>query len=242
MASAELGHVPHRLSPFYSKEVFPSAKFTQDTFGWVRAERFTDPREEKKTAERAVGVGDVSHLVKISVKSDDIPEIISGLYQEKGQAVVNGAIFTEGPGELKEALCAVLCKDEVMFVMNPSSKKDFDKLVESDRLEHFTVTDVTSVFAGTCIVGEKSRPLLWKLTELNVNSEIFQNFRVTHSPVRHVPSIVMRFDLHGIPSYQIYFERAYSDYMRDAIFGAGAEFGITPIGSVAMELLGWRLG
>ncbi len=242
MTAAEQRIVPYRLSPFYSKETFPGAKFTQDRFGWILAERFTDPNEEKAAAERGVGVGDLSHLVKLSVKSNDLPGIISGLYQEQGRRVVNGTVLTDGPGELKEVLCAVLCNDEVIFVMSPSSKEAFDKLVESNRLEHLIVTDVTSVFAGAYIVGERSRPLLLKLTELNVDSEVFQNFMVTQSPVRHVPSIVMRFDLHGIPGYQIYFERAYSDYMRDVIFGAGGELEITPIGSAAMELLGWRLG
>jgi dimethylglycine dehydrogenase len=242
MTTAEQRTVPHRLSPFYKKENFPDAKFTQDRFGWIRAERFTDPKEEKEAAERGVAVGDLSHLVKLSVKTNDVPRIISGLYQEKEHAVVNGDVLTDGLGVLKEVLCAVLCNDEAIFIMNPSSKDAFDKLVESNRLEQFTVTDVTSVFAGGYVVGEKSRPLLWKLTELNVDSEVFQNFRVTQSPVRRVPSIVMRFDLHGVTGYQIYFERAYSDYMREVMFGAGGEFGIIPIGSAAIELLGWRLG
>jgi glycine cleavage system aminomethyltransferase T len=242
MAAVEQRTVPRRLSPFFNKEAFLGAKFAQDEFGWVRAERFTDPGEEKRTAERGVGVGDVSHLIKLSVQSYGVAEVVSGLYQKKEQTLVNRTVLTDGPGELKEVLCAVLCKDEGMFVMNPSSKEAFDKLVETNSLEHFIVADVTSVFAGAYIIGEKSRPVLWKLTELNVNSEDFPNFRVTHSPLRHVPSIVMRFDLHGVPGYQIYFERAYIEYMWDVIFGAGREFGITPLGSAAMEFLGWRLG
>ncbi len=239
MAAAGQETIPHRLSPLYYKEVFPGAKFTQDKFGWVRAERFTDPREEKKIAERGVGLADVSHLLKLSVKSEDVPEIVSGLYG-KGQAVANGSVLTDGPGELKEVLCAVLFRDEAMFVMKPSSKEAFDKLVGTDDLGHFI--DVTSVLAGACIMGEKSRQVLRKLTELNVDSEDFPNLRVTHSPLRQVPSIAIRFDLEGVPGYQIYFERAYGDYLRDVIFGAGREYGITPVGSAAMELLGWRLG
>jgi glycine cleavage system aminomethyltransferase T len=241
MTAVEQRTVPRRLSPFSTKEAFLGAKFTQDEFGWVRVERFTDPGEEKRTAERGVGVGDISHLIKLSVKSDDVPGIVSGLYQKKKQAVVNGTVVTDGPGELKEVLCAVLCKDKAMFVMNPSSKEAFDKLIEIGGLQHFIVTDVTSVFAGAWIIGEKSKQVLWKLTELNVNPEDFPNFRVTHCPLRHVPSIVMRIDIHGVPGYQIYFERAYSEYMWDVILGAGRECGITPLGSAAMELLGWRL-
>ncbi len=234
MAAAGQETIPHRLSPFYYKEVFPGAKFTQDRFGWIRAERFTDPREEQKIAERGVGLADVSHLLKLSVKSDDVPEIVSGLYGGKGQALVNGSVLTDGPGELKEVLCAVLFRDEAMFVMKPSSKEAFDKLVNSAHL-----IDMTSVLAGACIVGEKSRQVLRKLTELNVDPEDFPNLRVTHSPLRQVPSILIRFDLEGVQGYQIYFERAYSEYMRDVIFGAGREYGITPVGSAAMELLGW---
>ncbi len=239
MAAAGKETIPHRLSPLYYEEAFPGAKFTQDKFGWVRAERFTDPREEKKIAERGVGLADVSPLLKLSLKSEDVPEIVSGLYG-KGQAAVNGSVLTDGPGKLKEVLCAMLFRDEAMFVMKPSSKEAFDKLVETDDLEH--LIDVTSVLAGACMVGEKSRQVLRKLTELNVDCENFPNFRVTHSPLRQVPSIVIRFDLEGVQGYQIYFERAYSEYMRDVIFGAGREYGITPVGSAAMELLGWRLG
>jgi glycine cleavage system aminomethyltransferase T len=42
--------------------------------------------------------------------------------------------------------------------------------------------------------------------------------------------------------YHIYFERAFGEYMWNIIFHAGREFDIIPVGSSAVELLGWRFG
>jgi glycine cleavage system aminomethyltransferase T len=56
-----------------------------------------------------------------------------------------------------------------------------------------------------------------------------------------VPSIVLRFDLGNVLGYQVYFERAYSEYVWDVVFGAGSELGIVPVGFSAMKLLGWSM-
>jgi aminomethyltransferase len=101
---------------------------------------------------------------------------------------------------------------------------------------------MTSVLAGLYILGEKSRSSLRKLAELNVNPEDFSNLTATYSPIRHVPSMIVRFDLEETVGFQIYFERAYSEYIWDSIFGAGREFGIVPVGSAAMKILGWSMG
>jgi aminomethyltransferase len=241
MATIPPETIPRRLSPFYHKQSSSDAKFTQDRFGWIRAERFTDPEEEKRSAERRVGVGDISHLTKLSLKGTNVKQKISDLYKH-GKEAVNGIVLTEGPGSFREVLCAVLCRDEAMLIMNPVMSDPVRKLLGVDGSKSFTLTDVTSVLAGVYIAGEKSKYALRKLTELNVNPEEFPNLAATYSPLRHVPSIVMRFDLEKVAGYQIYFERAYGEYMWDAIFGAGKEFNMIPIGSAAIELLGWSLG
>ncbi len=195
---------------------------------------------EKETVERSVGVGDISHLIKLNLKSTHITTIISRLYH-RSEREARGTVLTNEPGPLKEAVCVALCEDEAMLIAGPSDKEPASKQLSAES-NHVTTIDVSSVLAGTYILGPKSRALLRKLTELNVNAEIFPNFSATYSPIRHVPSIVLRFDLGNVLGYQVYFERAYSEYIWDTVFGAGMELGVVPVGSSAMKLLGWRMG
>lgn len=233
--------MPKRLSPFHYKQASIGARFSQDQFGWELAERFKEPAKEKEAVERSVGVGDMSHLVKLSLKNANITQIVSRLYN-RDEGETRGTVLANGPGHMKGVLCAVLCKDEAMLVMGPSDKEPVAKQLSGNASNHLTPIDVSSVFAGTYILGPKSRALLWKLTELNVNPESFPNFSATHCPIRHVPSMVLRFDLANVLGYQVYFERAYSEYIWDAMFGAGGELGIVPVGLSAMKLLGWSMG
>ena len=240
MTASQQQTIPKRLSPFHRKQASVGAKFTQDQLGWELAERFTEPAKEREAAQRSVGVGDISHLVKLSLKNTAIAQIVARLYN-RSELETKGIVLTNGPGPLKVALCAVLCEDEAMLIMGPSDGEPISKQL-GDEPNHLTPIDVSSVFAGTYILGPKSRALLWKLTELNVNPEGFPNFSATHAPIRHVPSIVLRFDTGDMLGYQIYFERAYSEYMWDVVFGAGFELGIVPVGSSSLKLLGWSMG
>ncbi len=232
--------VPKRSSPFHYKQASVGARFLQDQFGWELAERFTDPAKEKEEVERNLGVGDISHLVKFSLQNPDIRQVISHLYH-RGERETRGTELTDGPGPLKGVLCAVLCKDEALLIMGPSHKEPVYKLLGAYEPTHLNPIDVSSVLAGTYILGPRSRALLSKLTDLNVNAENFPNLTATHSAIRHVPSIVLRFDLGNVLGYQVYFERAYSEYIWDVVYGAGSELGIVPVGFSAMKLLGWSM-
>jgi glycine cleavage system aminomethyltransferase T len=237
MTSTTLTSKPHRLSPLYHKQSSLGAKFVQDQFGWVRAERFVEPADEKNRTERAVGVYDLSHLIKLSLKSSDATEAISTLYNRKS---AKGTLLIDGPGALKDALCSILSNDEVILITNSSSNEAIRRRL-SEGASKFQTVDVTSVLGGVYVIGGKSRAVLSKLTELNVNPEDFPNLKATNASLHHVQCIVLRLDLGNLTGYQIYFERAYGEYMWDIIFHAGKEFGMIPVGSAAMSLLGWRL-
>jgi len=217
--------VPKRSCPFHHKQASVGAKFVQDQFEWELAERFTDPAKEKEEVERNLGVGDISHVVKLSLQNPDIRQVISHLYH-RGERETRGTELTDGAGPLKGV---------------PSHQEPVYKLLGAYEPTHLNPIDVSSVLAGTYILGSKSRALLSKITDLNVNAENFPNLTATHSSIRHVPSIVLRFDLGNVLGYQVYFERAYSEYIWDVVFGAGSELGIVPVGFSAMKLLGWSM-
>ena len=235
MPLPELAFKPQKLSPLYHKQVSLNAKFVQDENGWIRPERFNDPHEEKTTTERTIGIYDISHLAKLSVTSNDVAEITSGLFDHPSSI---GTLLVNGPGPFNAAICAILSNDEAIFVTN--SSEAVSKL--NAPAGKYQTTDISSVLGGLYVIGGKSRAVLSKLTELNVNPEAFPNLRATYASLHHVQCIVLRFDLRDLTGYQIYFERAYGEYVWDIIFHAGREFGAIPIGSSTIGLLGWRFG
>jgi glycine cleavage system aminomethyltransferase T len=228
---------PQRLSPLYHKQAALGARFVQDPFGWVRAERFTDSTDER--TERAISICDISHLTKLSLKSNNIAQAVSGLFN---RSVTQGTVLQDGPGAFKEALCALVSDDEAMLIVGPTASQSVTAELSADTHKSFRTVDITSVLGGVYLIGARSREVLSKLTELNVNPEDFPNLTAAPAPLRHVQCLVLRIDLAGLVGYHIYFERAYGEYMWDSIFHAGREFEMAPIGSSTMEHLGWRLG
>jgi len=226
-----------RLSPFHHKQAILGAKFTVDKFGWARAEQFTNATDEKKTAEQGVGIADLSHLTKLSLNGPGLSQVISERYSHS-TSDVRGQVLTGGHGVHKDAWCAIFGIDEGILVCNESLKEEVIKNLTANNASHFTTVDVSSVFAGCCFLGPMGRGILRKLTELNVNPEEFPNLSVAHTPIRHVPTIILRNDLGSMLAYQLYFERAYAEYFWDVVFTSGKELGVAPIGSSTMKLLG----
>jgi glycine cleavage system aminomethyltransferase T len=52
-----------------------------------------------------------------------------------------------------------------------------------------------------------------------------------------VPALLVRRDLPGLPSYEVYASRDYGEYVWDVLYEAGREFGIAPIGQSAWRTL-----
>jgi len=228
-----------RLSPFHHKHAGLAAKFAVNEFGWATAEQFIDPVKEKEAAERKIGIVDLSYLTKLTLNGPGLARAISELY---GSGVdLKARLLPSGRGQYKDAWCAIFTKDEAMLVLREALKEQVTKELSAIQPDHFTFTDMSSVLAGCYIIGRNSRGLLQKLTELNVNAGEFPNLSVTHTPLRHVPTILLRNDIGILLAYQLYFERAYAEFVWDIIFEAGKEMGATPVGTSATKLLGLNL-
>ncbi|MBZ5594682.1 MAG: hypothetical protein LAP39_20755 [Acidobacteriia bacterium] len=98
------------------------------------------------------------------------------------------------------------------------------------------ITDVTSVYAQFLLAGPRSREILRKLTSLNVSA--LQNLDCGQASLAHVPGIVLRDDLEGMPAFHILVSREYGESVWEAILHAGHEFQLAPFGLKALEFLG----
>lgn len=98
-----------------------------------------------------------------------------------------------------------------------------------------SVTDVTSVYSGILLAGLNVRPVLQKLTTLNVGERALANGAARQARMAHVNAIILRADSAGVPGFLILNSRDLAEHVWEALLEAGGEFGITPFGVVAQE-------
>ena len=235
MAAVPVG--AKRLSPFHHKQASVGAQFIVDAYGWARAEQYADPPSETLAIERGIGVVDLSHLAKLLLNGPGLRQLTSGRYA-LAASDLNGVVLGRGRGLYDGTWCAMFSPEEGMLFCGEVVKEKILKELAEGKTGHFTVVDVSSVFAGCCLLGPTGRALLRRLTELNVNSEKFPNLSVTHTPIRHVPAILLRIDVGQTLAYQLYFERAYAEFIWDVVFASGKSLGVAPVGGLAARTFG----
>ncbi|MDQ7947815.1 MAG: glycine cleavage system aminomethyltransferase GcvT, partial [Pedobacter sp.] len=100
------------------------------------------------------------------------------------------------------------------------------------------ISDQTSLLA---IQGPKAADALQSLTDIDLASMEYYTFKKgTFAGIANV--LVSATGYTGAGGFEIYFENQYADQMWDAIFAAGAEFGIKPIGLAARDTLRLEMG
>lgn len=230
---------PYRLSSTYHKQLSLGANFIRDADGWVKAEHFTKSDDEAQKVMNSVGLSDISHLVKLSVKGKDIIRDLEKHLGNSAQIEPLVAFKSTNSEFFSDALVIVLTHNEAFVLSRILNRSSIPTDLSASGPDNLCVTDLTSYFAGLYLMGPKSREVMSKLTEVNVNADVLPDFAVSQLPLFHVRSIVLRHDLHGMPGFQIYFDRGFGEYLWDKIMQAGREFSIAPVGSSALKLLGW---
>jgi len=99
------------------------------------------------------------------------------------------------------------------------------------------LTDLTSTLAGLSLVGPRCRDVLRKLTSADLRDRVVPNASCAQVGLARVPALILRRDLAGLPSYEVYVARDYGEYVWDAVFEAGHEFGLALIGRQAWRML-----
>jgi sarcosine oxidase, subunit alpha len=230
---------PYRISSVYYKQLSLGAHFIRDDYGWIRAEHFTEPNDESQKTRASVGLSDISHLAKLSVKTNDVIGGVNKIAGGKLQIRPNNA-FIGNSGLFRDEVVCPLTRDEALILSRMSDSGNIITHLEEADIDCFHVTDLTSFFTGFYLIGPKSREVLCKLTEVDVNSDVFPNFAVSQLPLFHVQSILLRYDIQRVLGFQIYFDRGFGEYLWDKIMHAGKEFDISAIGSSALRSLGWQ--
>lgn len=168
------------------------------------------------------------------VTSNDASKLYDGKIQYS-------CLPNETGGIVDDLLVYRLDDKTYMLVVNASNiEKDWNWIQKfnTNGVEMHNISDQTSLLA---IQGPKAADALQSLTDMDLASMEYYTFKKgTFAGVDNV--LVSATGYTGAGGFEIYFENQHADKIWDAIFEAGAEYGIKPIGLGARDTLRLEMG
>jgi len=202
--------------------------------------------DEHNTVRNAVGVFDVSHMGEFWIKGPNAIELVKKITTNDATQLIQGqaqyTCFPNGKGGIVDDLLVYFYEPEkYMLVVNAANiEKDWNWVVSQNDVgaELENASDRISQLA---IQGPKATATLQKLTDINLSEIKFYTF-VTGAIAGIDDVIISATGYTGAGGFELYFRNEVASQMWDAIFEAGEEFGIKPIGLAARDTLRLEMG
>lgn len=201
---------------------------------------------EHDAVRKAVGVFDVSHMGEFILKGANALDLIQRVTSNDASKLVDGKVQysclpNEEGGIVDDLLVYRIDEQTYMLVVNASNiEKDWNWIssYNTKEVEMHNISDKTSLLA---VQGPKAAQTLQKLTEMNLAEMEYYSFKKgVFAGVENV--LVSATGYTGAGGFEVYFENQYAEKIWNAIFEAGEEFGIKPIGLGARDTLRLEMG
>jgi aminomethyltransferase len=208
--------------------------------------RYSSDIEEHMTVRKGVGVFDVSHMGEFSLKGPEALNLIQRVTSNDASKLVDGqaqySCLPNNTGGIVDDLIVYKMRDnDYMLVVNASNiEKDWNWIsgFNASGVEMKNISDDICLFA---VQGPKAPATLQKLTKIDLGSIKYYHFAV--GEFAGIPNVIMsNTGYTGAGGFEIYVNKAFAERIWNAIFEAGKEFDIKPIGLGARDTLRLEMG
>lgn len=202
--------------------------------------------EEHLTVRNSVGVFDVSHMGEFRLRGPKALDLIQRVTSNDAAKLTDGKVQysclpNDKGGIIDDLLVYRYNEEEYYLVVNASNiEKDWNWIAKhnTEGVDMKNVSDMMSLLA---VQGPKALATLQKLTEVDLSKMEYYTFTVdTMAGIEQV--IISNTGYTGAGGFEIYVNNDKAEKMWDAIFEAGKEFGIKPIGLGARDTLRLEMG
>ena len=234
-----------KTTPFTEKHIALGAKM-HEFAGYNMPIEYSGIIDEHLTVCNGVGVFDVSHMGEFWVKGPHALDFLQKVTSNNVAALVPGKIqYTCFPNEdggiVDDLLVYQYEPEKYLLVVNASNiEKDWNWCV-SHNTEGAELENSSDNMAQLAVQGPKAIQALQKLTDINLADIPYYTFKVGEfAGEKNV--IISNTGYTGAGGFELYFYPDAAMKIWDAVFEAGAEFGIKPIGLGARDTLRLEMG
>ena len=234
-----------KRTAFYETHVALGAKIVPFA-GFEMPVQYNGIIEEHKRVRESVGVFDVSHMGEVEVWGDDALAFVQKVTVNDASKLNDGRVqysamcYADG-GIVDDLLVYYYEPEKYMLVVNAANiDKDWNWVV-SQNTNGAILENASPAISQLAIQGPKACATLQKLTNINLSEIKYYTF-VTGSIAGFDDVIISATGYTGSGGFELYFRNEIAEQMWNAIFEAGAEFGIKPIGLAARDTLRLEMG
>lgn len=213
--------------------------------GFEMPVQYTGIIDEHKVVRNTVGVFDVSHMGEFAVTGEDAELFLQKVTINDvsklipGKAQYSAMCFDDG-GIVDDILLYKLTPDSFMVVVNAANvEKDFDWM-KKHCPPNVSFENKSDDIALLAIQGPKSLATIAKLTGTDLTKIPYYGF--VNGSVADVEMIISRTGYTGELGFELYFPVADAEKVWYALFDAGKEFSIAPVGLGARDTLRLEMG
>lgn len=209
--------------------------------GFEMPVRYSSDLDEHHTVRNNVGVFDVSHMGEFSVKGPKALALIQKVSSNDAATLYDGKVqYSYLPnakgGVVDDLLVYRIAEDNYLLVVNASNiEKDWD-WIQSHNTEGAEMTNLSDDLCLFAVQGPNATATLQKLTGSDLGAMEYYTFHIGEmAGIEDV--IISATGYTGAGGFEIYVNKKNAEKMWDAIFEAGKEFGIKPVGLGARDTL-----
>jgi aminomethyltransferase len=234
-----------KKTKFYNIHEQAGAKIVEFA-GYYMPIQYSSIIGEHKTVRNSVGVFDVSHMGEFFIRGEKAFDLVQYVTTNDVSKLAPGKVqyssmcYPDG-GIVDDLLVYMISEKEFMLVVNASNmEKDFSWIKENNKfgVELENLSDEYSLLA---VQGPDSRKTLQKIIDRELDLEYYHFFKAS---VAGKEMIISRTGYTGELGYELYFKGDEKDAAEvwNAVFDAGKEFNIQPVGLAARDSLRLEMG
>lgn len=208
--------------------------------------RYSSDIEEHMTVRNGVGVFDVSHMGEFTLKGANALDLIQRVTSNDASKLIDGqaqysCLPNETGGIVDDLIVYKIKENDYLLVVNASNiEKDWNWIsrFNTKGVEMKNISDDICLFA---VQGPKAVSVLQKLTATDLGAIKYYHFAVGElAGVKNV--ILSNTGYTGAGGFEVYVNKANAEKVWDAIFEAGKDENIKPIGLGARDTLRLEMG
>jgi aminomethyltransferase len=208
--------------------------------------RYSSDNEEHLCVRNGVGVFDVSHMGEFMVEGPEALSLIQKVTSNDASKLVEGqaqysCFPNETGGIIDDLIVYKFAEEKYMLVVNASNiDKDWNWVNQHNTMgAHLTnISDELALFA---VQGPKAIEAVQSLTPVNLSEVKFYHFTVGEFAGKK-DVIISGTGYTGSGGFEIYVKNEDAEEIWNAIFAAGKDFDIKPIGLGARDTLRMEMG
>lgn len=234
-----------KKTPFYEIHKKLGAKIVEFA-GFYMPIQYEGIISEHKKVRESVGVFDVTHMGEIEIRGKNALNFIQKITTNDASKLVEGKVqyssMCYSDGGIVDDLLVYHCGSYYMLVVNASNKdKDFNWMLDN-KIDDVEIIDKSDEVSLLAVQGPNSLKVVQKIIDVDITDLKYYHF--LRGKVAGIPAIISRTGYTGELGFELYFDSSIesAETIWNALFDAGKEFNIAPIGLGARDTLRLEMG